>query len=208
MQVWPKLNFLFNGFNSTNIMSNIVNISVDTLNDFYLGQGNNEATPHFEILNLLIDDLEKLDFVVLAFPQSEKIKKEIEKLTQIEDKDKVAELTTQLEKLKVKEKHYLILSIENLLKVAKANDFGLCKNNDFIYLFNGAYWSNIDKENFQKFLGEASEKMGVAKFDSRHYQFIEKLFKQFIAIIIWTVRAKLRRFGFISNLCLNRWSIV
>ena len=163
-------------------MNNFVNIPLNTgLNDFDLGQKNNEATPHFEILNLLIDDLEKLDFVVLAFPQSEKIKKEIEKLTQIEDKDKVAELTAQLEKLKVKEKHYLILSIENLLKVAKANDFGLCKNNDFIYLYNGAYWSNIDKENFQKFLGEASEKMGVAKFDSRHYQFIEKLFKQFIA---------------------------
>src|SRR5690606_7931547 len=58
---------------------------------------------------------------------------------------------------------------------------GICKNNDFIYLFNGTYWAVIDKEAFQKFLGEAVEKMGIAKFSARYYQFREKLYKQFLS---------------------------
>ena len=78
-------------------------------------------------------------------------------------------------------KHYLVLSIENALKIAEKNRWGLCKNHDFIYLFNGTFWADIDKETFQKFLGEAAEQMGVAKFSARFYQFREQLFKQFLA---------------------------
>jgi putative DNA primase/helicase len=52
---------------------------------------------------------------------------------------------------------------------------------EFIYLYNGAYWAYIEKEVFQKFLGEASEKMSVAKFTARFYEFREKLIKQFIS---------------------------
>lgn len=48
-------------------------------------------------------------------------------------------------------------------------------------MYNGTFWNEIDKEIFQKFLGEASEQMGVAKFSARFYQFREQLFKQFLA---------------------------
>jgi putative DNA primase/helicase len=75
----------------------------------------------------------------------------------------------------------LVLSVENCLRFAEQNRWGLCKNHDFIYLYNGAFWSEIEKETFQKFLGEASEQMGVAKFSARFYQFREQLFKQFLA---------------------------
>ena len=78
-------------------------------------------------------------------------------------------------------KHYLIISVENTLKLAEENRWGLCKNHDFIYLYNGSFWADIDKETFQKFLGESAEKMGVAKFSARYYQFREQLFKQFLA---------------------------
>jgi len=78
-------------------------------------------------------------------------------------------------------KHYLVLSIENALQFAEKNRWGLCKNHDFIYLYNGTFWAEIDKETFQKFLGEAAEQMGVAKFSARFYQFREQLFKQFLA---------------------------
>ena len=64
---------------------------------------------------------------------------------------------------------------------AEKNLWGLCKNHDFIYLYNGTFWAEIDKETFQKFLGEAAEQMGVAKFSARFYQFREQLFKQFLA---------------------------
>ena len=115
-----------------------------------------EATPHAEILHQLIKQLEPLDFEVLANPHN-------------------------TENFKLNTKHFLVLSIENALKFAEQNRWGLCKNHDFIYLYNGTFWAEIDKETFQKFLGEAAEQMGVAKFSARFYQFREQLFKQFLS---------------------------
>lgn len=115
-----------------------------------------EVIPHAEILNHLIRQFDQLDFEVLANPHN-------------------------AENFKLNTKHYLVLSIENTLLFAEKNRWGLCKNHDFIYLYNGTFWAQIDKETFQKFLGEAAEKMGVAKFSARFYQFREQLFKQFLS---------------------------
>ena len=115
-----------------------------------------EATPHAEILHQLIEQFEPLDFEALANPHN-------------------------ADHFKLNTKHFLVLSIENALRYAEQNRWGLCKNHDFIYLYNGTFWAEIDKETFQKFLGEAAEQMGVAKFSARFYQFREQLFKQFLA---------------------------
>ena len=115
-----------------------------------------ETIPHAKILNQLIEKFEPLDFEVLANPHN-------------------------AENFKLTNKHFLVLSIENILCFAKENLWGLCKNNDFIYLYNGTFWSEIDKDTCQKFLGEAAEKMGVAKFSARFYLFREQLFKQFLS---------------------------
>lgn len=137
------------------------------------------ATPHAEILQQLIEQLEPLDFELLAFPQVEAFRKKMQDPNVPNDEKK--EISKQLEKLKLNVKHYLVLSIENALLFAEKNRWGLCKNHDFIYLYNGTFWAEIDKETFQKFLGESAEKMGVAKFSARFYQFREQLFKQFLA---------------------------
>ena len=115
-----------------------------------------EATPHAEILHQLIEQFMPLDFEALANPHN-------------------------LENFKLNTKHFLVLSIETALQLAEKKCWGLCKNHDFIYLYNGTFWAEIDKETFQKFLGEAAEQMGVAKFSARFYQFREQLFKQFLA---------------------------
>ena len=132
-----------------------------------------------EILKQLIEQIEPLDFELLAFPEVEQIKKKLENsnLSNIERK----ELNKQLEKLKLNTKHLLVLTIENVLKEAKKHQWDLCKNQDFIYLFNGSYWSNIDIQTFQKFLGKSAEKMGVSIFSARFFQFKELLFKQFLS---------------------------
>jgi putative DNA primase/helicase len=91
------------------------------------------------------------------------------------------ELQKQVDKLKLRSKHFIILTIENISKVAEANNWGLCKNNNCIYLFNGEYWKEIDSKTFEQFLGVAAEKMGVAKFDARFYEFRDKLYKQFLS---------------------------
>jgi putative DNA primase/helicase len=116
----------------------------------------NEATAHTEILDQLIKQFKPLDFEVLANPHN-------------------------AENFKLNTKHYLVISIENALNFAEQNRWGLCKNQDFIYLYNGTFWAEVDKETFQKFLGEAAEGMGVSKFSARFYQFREQLFKQFIS---------------------------
>ena len=138
-----------------------------------------EATPHAQILHQLIEQFEPLDFEVLAFPQAEKLREQLEKAAPGSEQAK--DIQKQLDKLKLNLKHYLVLSIENALQFAEKNRWGLCKNHDFIYLYNGTFWAEIDKETFQKFLGEAAEQMGVAKFSARFYQFREQLFKQFLA---------------------------
>lgn len=154
-----------------------------------------EALPHTEILQRLIDEFEHLDFDLLAFPQAERLREQIEQLETIltnpdgsrntdkgleQEREQLKVLNKQLGKLKLNQKHFLVLAIENVLKVAEKNNWGVCKNHDFIYLYNGKYWAELDKETFQKFLGEAAEKMGVAKFSARYYQFREQLFKQFL----------------------------
>lgn len=115
-----------------------------------------DSTLHGEILRKLLDQFEPLDFETLAN-------------------------SNNIENFKLSNKHFLIISIDNMIDVAERNQWGLCKKHDFIYLYNGTHWEDIDKEIFQNFLGEAAEKMGVGKFSAKFYQFREQLFKQFLA---------------------------
>ncbi len=152
-----------------------------------------KGTPHAEILIQLLEQFDLLDFELLAFPQIEKLRKELKECEnkfwkkqgseqeQKANHDRLKTIQKQLDKLKLNLKHYLVLSIENVLHCAQKKRWGLCKNHDFIYLYNSTFWAEIDKEAFQKFLGEAAEKMGVAKFSAKFYQFREQLFKQFLA---------------------------
>jgi putative DNA primase/helicase len=115
-----------------------------------------EPTPHAEILVQLLEQFEPIDFRSLANTHND-------------------------EKFKLLTKHLLVLSIENTLLIADKNRWSLCKNHDFIYLYNGAFWYEVYKETFQMFLGEAAEQMGAPKFEARYYQFREQLYKQFLA---------------------------
>ena len=81
----------------------------------------------------------------------------------------------------LKNKHYLVTIIEELLKVAKANHWGLCKKNDFIYLYNGAYWKLLSNDDLKYLLSKAALKMGVDKFEAKYYVFKEHLYKQFLS---------------------------
>ncbi len=111
---------------------------------------------HANILSKLLKEFKKLDFEKIANPSVH-------------------------DNFKLSNKHYTIISIDNVLKIAKNNNWGLCKNHSFIYLYNGAYWNEIDKEAFQKFLGKASEIMGVPLFSAKYYKFKKELYEQFLA---------------------------
>ena len=147
-----------------------------------------------DILQELSKSIDKIDFQILAFPDIETVKKQIEDLKKFvynedgsfnkENKtefDKYKKLNKRLNTYKLSKNHYLVLCVEQLLKIAKVNNWGLCKKNGFIYLYNGSYWSEINKESFQSFLGSVSLKMGVEKFKCKIHTFKDELFKQFMA---------------------------
>lgn len=141
-----------------------------------------------EILNELVNSINELDFKILAFPEIDKLNQRLAEIHKILKNGKNSSLEMEadsiekkLQTFKLNKNHYLILCIEQLLTIAIANDWGLCKKNGIIYLYNGSYWSEISKEGFQYFLGSVALKMGVEKFRSKIYTFKEELHKQFLA---------------------------
>ena len=147
-----------------------------------------------DILTGLLKSISPINFELLAFPDAEKDRKEADRLASIifdengdprsECKDELKQhkiLLSKLSKNKLTKNHYLIICVEQLMKIAKGNNWGLCKKNGYIYLYNGSYWEEIDKERFQFFLGDVAMKMDVEKFKGKVYTFKEDLFKQFLS---------------------------
>ncbi|MBS9773787.1 MAG: DNA primase [Tenacibaculum sp.] len=89
--------------------------------------------------------------------------------------------TKKIENFKIQQKHYRIIVIDELNKEVRAKNWGLCKQNSDIYLYNGAYWEIINEELFKHFLGEIAKKMGVPYFTEKDFNFKEQLYKQFIS---------------------------
>ena len=114
-----------------------------------------ESVPHTEILIRLLETTQMIDF------------KELVVVNNGEES--------------VTKNHYQICCVEQVLKNAKGYNWDICRHLDSIYLYNGSYWSSIDSKKFQKFLGEAAEKMGVNRYIARHFTFREQLYKQFLS---------------------------
>ncbi len=155
--------------NDPNTFKNHINTLVDLT----------KPVPHREILDRLLEQIEKVDFEGLAFPESFKLRKQLMYLDP--DSNEAIQLKAQLSKCKLRTKHHLVIAIDQILKIAKDKNWGLCKNNDVIYMYNGTYWVEAEKEAIQHFLGRAAEKMGIEKYTSKHFNFKEQLFKQFLS---------------------------
>jgi len=80
----------------------------------------------------------------------------------------------------IKQKHLLVGIIKNLSEVAKANQWSLCKSFDYTYIYSGQYWKQLDKDDLKDFLGKCAAKMGCPDYDAAHYEFKDKLLKQFL----------------------------
>lgn len=146
------------------------------------------------VLNSLLKQIKPVNFKVEAFDDVEKLiqrKAELTKKTtrpdgSVDDTmnaelEQIKQITKQLEGLKLYQKHHLIITNEKLLEIARENKWDLCKRFSYYYVYNGQHWTVINESDLATFLGKVVEKMGVPKFDSRHYEFKDKLFKQFEA---------------------------
>lgn len=136
-----------------------------------------ESIDHNEILTRLLDEIQEVDFKEEAFPKVKRLREQLEKLNP--NSDEYKEIQSEIDGCKLNQKHYLIISIEEILKTATNNKWSLSKKHDFVYIYNGCYWSEVEKDDLKKFLGEASEKLSVPKFDARYFNFRDNLLKQF-----------------------------
>lgn len=116
-----------------------------------------DPVPHNQIFEVMLEQIHEVDFKSRAFPGGN------------DEKDKLLE------------KHYLILVTDETINVASQNNWGLRKYNGSIYIYNGAFWIKIDKDAFQKFLGDAALKMKVPDFNAKFFMFRDKLYKQFLS---------------------------
>ena len=78
-------------------------------------------------------------------------------------------------------KHYIVTIVEEVLEQAKNRQYGLCRVHDFVYLYNGCYWENIDKDELKTFLGESAIRLGYKKIEAKYFEVRDKLYKQFLS---------------------------
>lgn len=83
----------------------------------------------------------------------------------------------------LKERHYLITVVDELLKIATNLGYDFCSKNGFIYLFNGQYWQQIEEAELRVLLKITADKLGIEKYQARYYAFIYSLLKQFFSSI-------------------------
>ncbi|WP_162056152.1 DNA primase family protein [Pontibacter pamirensis] len=82
---------------------------------------------------------------------------------------------------RLKTNHYLVTVIENVLETARQQQCGLCMHNGSVYLYNGAFWKQVEESAVKDFLGSAAERMGINPFDARFHLFKEQLYRQFLS---------------------------
>jgi putative DNA primase/helicase len=150
-----------------------------------------EPIAHNELLMHLAEQFSFVDFLEEAFPEVKDLRKRLNNLkkelqsSSPDDSEKlngqIKTLSDQIAAFNLTQKHIYIIAVEEIIRIAEKNSWGLCKHNDFIYVYNGCFWSRIENAAFQKFISKALLKMGVMKFIAKDFKFIELTFKQFLA---------------------------
>lgn len=111
--------------------------------------------PHKQLMNNLLEQVQKVDFRALAGFDADD------------------------ENSPLKKQHKLIIVVDNVIKLAKANRWDLCRRDAFFYTYNGAYWKPLGKDDLKDFLKKAAERMGIDRFDAQYVEFAKSLFDQF-----------------------------
>ena len=109
---------------------------------------------HAKVLQDILDNLEEVDFRAIAELNED------ERITQ---------------------KVQIVLTVQEVLKKARELNCGLCRNQDFVYAYNGEFWQVLDKSELENFLGEAAERIGVDAITARYHKLKKELQNQFLA---------------------------
>ena len=112
------------------------------------------AVSHEQVLAGLLEQFQRVDFRALAGLDDEKDK--------------------------LRTSHYVVLVVEELLRLATRNRWGLCRRQGFLYSYNGAHWRELDEATLRAFLKQVAERLGVPPMTARFHGFSEQLYKQFL----------------------------
>lgn len=107
---------------------------------------------HSRVLQDILDNLEAVDF---------------RKVSGRKDGDAV---TGKLE---------IVVTIDEILSTAKQLNCELCKDQGFIYAYNGEYWRQIEQDELGHFLVEASIRLGVDVIASKYHRRRKEMQVQF-----------------------------
>lgn len=77
---------------------------------------------------------------------------------------------------------YIVTCIDSFITTINKCGWGIASNNGMPCLYNGAFWSTIQRDDLQQLLGEIALKMGVPLTISRIYKFREDLYRQLLSV--------------------------
>ena len=112
-----------------------------------------------DILLSLLEQIHPINFVKLQYPN----------LSDEEQKEK-----------KISRSEMRVLILSEILKMAQSNNWALCKQGGFCYLYNGAYWETLNEDYLKHFLSGCAVKMGVKETIAEDYKFAKELYEQFL----------------------------
>lgn len=87
-------------------------------------------------------------------------------------------------------RHYVIISIQEIIKIAIAKKWAMAVQNGIVYFYNGRFWKQLSKQELPKFFGEAAEKLGVDVYNARYHAFRNDLQKQFLSTAQFSQKKK------------------
>ena len=83
---------------------------------------------------------------------------------------------------KLKQKEVVFAGINEIIRLATENDWGLCLRNGMVYVYNGKRWCPVDPSIFKRFMTDALCRMGARPKDAKYYKMQDELYSQFIGI--------------------------
>jgi len=112
-----------------------------------------------DILESLLEQVRPINFAELQYPN----------LSDDERREK-----------KVTRSEMRVLILNEILRMAHSNNWALCKQGGFCYLYNGAYWETLNEDDLKHFLSGCAVKMGVKRTVAEDYKYVRELYEQFL----------------------------
>ena len=122
-----------------------------------------------EALDLLLDQVEPLDFQALKYPEVKRLRKQLDDVEP--GSDQADKILKQINSFKMKRDDFVFDTVKSTLELAEKNNWGLCLNSNSVYLYNGAYWDLLDRAQFETFICDIAEGMVIPERTARDHTF-------------------------------------